>query len=93
MSYVDIDTSHFSGNECPQSQVFGLHLKAPAGDKLKLTPADPRWVELLPVVTLGPNSRHIFELGDEANKGVWSALMVRMIPDGGMVSTLPELGR
>lgn len=84
LHYVDIDTSHFSGNEAPQSQVFGLHLDQPAGDNLKLLPGDKRWEELLPVVTLGPNSRHIFELGDKAKEGLWSALMVRMIPDGGM---------
>jgi len=35
-------------------------------------------------VTLGPNSRHIFQLGSLAQGGAWSAVMVRMIPDGGM---------
>lgn len=79
LAYVDIDTSHFKGNECPQSQVFGLH-----GDTTDLKPTDKRWEELLPVVTLGPDSRHIFELSQAAKEGVWSALMVRMIPDGGM---------
>ena len=35
-------------------------------------------------MTLGPNSRHIFQLGSLAQGGAWSAVMVRMIPDGGM---------
>lgn len=82
--YCDIDTSFFSGNEAPQSQVFGLRLDKAAGADLVLSPNDKRWEELLPVVTLGPNSRHIFELNDRAKEGLWSALMVRMIPDGGM---------
>lgn len=85
LEYVDIDTSHFSGNECPESQVFGLRLDAgihAAGATLQDT--DPRWEELLPVVTLGPNSRHIYELNQRAKEGVWSAVMVRMMPDGGM---------
>lgn len=88
LSHVDIDTSHFSGNECPASQVFALQLdeKDIAGKKVKLSSTDKRWVELLPEVTLGPNSRHIFQLGKTASEGSWSAVMVRMIPDGGMVS-------
>jgi len=105
LSHVDIDTSHFSGNECPISQIFALKLSdeevaasAPAAvtDKtklkskskskpLKLSPNDPRWTEVLPQVTLGPNSRHIFELDSRGKEGVWSAVLVRMIPDGGMV--------
>jgi allantoicase len=101
LSHVDIDTSHFSGNECPESQIFALQLdQTPAANglvdgksakkayPLKLSPNDPRWQEILPVVALGPNSRHIFKLGQKANNGTWSAVMVRMIPDGGMVSTL-----
>ncbi|ORY21974.1 galactose-binding domain-like protein [Naematelia encephala] len=96
LHYVDIDTSHFSGNEAPASQVFALRLDPPststsssvlddvAQQSVKLSPNDKRWQEILPVVELGPNSRHIFELGSVAKAGVWSALMVRMIPDGGM---------
>ncbi|KAL1408127.1 Allantoicase [Vanrija albida] len=78
LDYVDIDTSHFSGNEAPQSAVLGV-----SGD-VPLKADDPRWEELLPVVTLGPNSRHIFELNAKAKDGLWSGLLVRMIPDGGM---------
>lgn len=86
--FVDIDTSHFSGNEAPMSQVFGLRLKEGEADaaKFRLSAKDPRWTEVLPVVELGPNSRHIFQLADAARDGEWGALMVRMIPDGGMVS-------
>lgn len=80
--YVDIDTSHFSGNEAPFSSVHALK-----GDTANLTDKDKRWEEILPKVELGPNSRHIFELGTKGKEGTWSALMVRMIPDGGMVCT------
>ena len=86
--YVDIDTSHFSGNEAPQSSVFGITLSEDElrlGHKVKINSKDSRWTEILPVVGLGPNSRHVFELGQEGKEGKWSALMVRMIPDGGMV--------
>ena len=84
LHYVDIDTSHFSGNEAPMSQVFALTLDEPLVDP-RLSHKDPRWTEILPTVELGPNSRHIFELGQVASQGHWSAVMVRMIPDGGMV--------
>lgn len=88
LEYVDIDTSHFSGNEAPMSQVFALCLDeaAHADGQLRIGPKDARWQEILPVVELGPNSRHIFKLGRQA-EGYWSAVMVRMIPDGGMVCT------
>ncbi|KAK8858443.1 allantoicase [Kwoniella newhampshirensis] len=83
--YVDIDTSHFSGNEAPQSQVFALSLTpSKNGQEPKLMPSNPKWVEVLPVVDLGPNSRHVFEIADTGKEGNWGAVMVRMIPDGGM---------
>jgi allantoicase len=89
--YVDIDTSHFSGNEAPESSVFGITLsedELKLGHNVKINSKDSRWTEILPVTGLGPNSRHIFELGAEGKEGKWSALMVRMIPDGGMVCRL-----
>ncbi|WWC70605.1 allantoicase [Kwoniella pini CBS 10737] len=87
ISYVDIDTSHFSGNEAPQSQVFALSQSSVNNTGRKITQPSPNtqgWIEILPVVDLGPNSRHIFQVNDEGKKGDWSWLMVRMIPDGGM---------
>jgi len=92
--YVDIDTSHFSGNEAPESSVFGITLsedELKLGHNVKINSKDPRWTEILPVTGLGPNSRHIFELGAEGKEGKWSALMVRMIPDGGMVCPLLQM--
>jgi allantoicase len=89
--YVDIDTSHFSGNEAPESSVFGITLsedELKLGHNVRINSKDSRWTEILPVTGLGPNSRHIFELGSEGKEGKWSALMVRMIPDGGMVRPL-----
>ncbi|OCF43935.1 allantoicase [Kwoniella heveanensis CBS 569] len=90
IEYVDIDTSHFSGNEAPQSQIFALtpedvaRILPSSGGKGKFSPSHPGWTEILPVVDLGPNSRHIFQVGGLGQKGHWGALMVRMIPDGGM---------
>ena len=86
IEYIDIDTSHFSGNEAPMSQVFALRLDDTS--VTRLSAKDPRWTEILPVVELGPNSRHIFKLGKQS-EGYWSAVMVRMIPDGGMVRPYP----
>lgn len=91
--YVDIDTSHFSGNEAPESSVFGITLsedELKLGQTVKINSKDSRWTEILPVTGLGPNSRHVFELGAEGKEGKWSALMVRMIPDGGMVCPVYE---
>lgn len=73
--------------------MFALSLDTVTDKKVKLSATDVRWQELLPEVTLGPNSRHIFQLGSKALQGSWSAVMVRMIPDGGMVSLLPTLRR
>ncbi|ORX40249.1 allantoicase [Kockovaella imperatae] len=81
LTYFDIDTSHFSGNEAPASQVFALSLSEPTSH---LSPNDERWQEVLPLVELGPNQRHIFRASHIGTRGVWSAVMVRMIPDGGM---------
>ena len=90
LQYLDIDTSHFSGNEAPASSVFALPDSALTG-KTQLSPNDARWKQILPVVNLEPNNRHIFELGPPVRQEVCSALMVRMIPDGGMVSQTSNL--
>ncbi|WWC62399.1 allantoicase [Kwoniella dejecticola CBS 10117] len=89
ISYVDIDTSHFSGNEAPQSQIFALSqssfpLTTEETALSQPTPNTKGWTEILPVVDLGPNSRHIFEVNEHGKKGTWAWVMVRMIPDGGM---------
>ncbi|KAI8458332.1 galactose-binding domain-like protein [Phakopsora pachyrhizi] len=74
----DIDTTSFNGNEAPTASVYGLNrLDAPP-----LSELDPAWVELLPIVSLGPSSRHLFEI--PKTKAAYRYLKLHMIPDGGI---------
>ncbi|KAJ7072146.1 galactose-binding domain-like protein [Mycena amicta] len=73
----DIDTSHFNGNEAPEVSVnvlSGLATEQPAKD-------DSRWIEVLPRVPLGPNSRHLFRI--PPTEGV-NFVKLNMYPDGGI---------
>lgn len=74
----DIDTSHFNGNEAPQSSVQALF----STDAADPTPEDERWVELLPKVNLGPSSRHLFTI-PQTDKA-YSHVKLNMYPDGGI---------
>ncbi|KAG8749487.1 Allantoicase [Serendipita sp. 396] len=74
----DIDTSHFNGNEAPQASVQAL-FTTEAED---LLPEDERWVELLPKVDLGPNSRHLFTI--PPTDKAYSHVKLNMYPDGGI---------
>ncbi|KAG8800263.1 Allantoicase, partial [Serendipita sp. 399] len=74
----DIDTSHFNGNEAPEASVQAL-FTTEAED---LFPEDERWVELLPKVALGPNSRHLFTIPQTDR--AYSHVKLNMYPDGGI---------
>ena len=76
LEYIEIDTAHFKGNEAPAASVFAHPLSAPAV-------GTEGWTEVLGVVELGPDARHVFRL--ESQERTWGSVMVRMIPDGGMV--------
>ncbi|RXK38566.1 allantoicase [Tremella mesenterica] len=81
LHYVDIDTSHFNGNEAPFAAVYALRHE---GSTERLSDEDKRWRELLTPTELGPDRRHIFQLGKEGEEEGWNILKVHMIPDGGM---------
>ncbi|KAJ1304530.1 hypothetical protein OPQ81_005671 [Rhizoctonia solani] len=74
----DIDTAHFSGNECPVASVQALFAHSeeqPQAD-------DPRWAEILPKVNLGPSSRHLFHIPQ--TKEAYTHVKLNMYPDGGI---------
>ncbi|KAI5123043.1 hypothetical protein M0805_000479 [Coniferiporia weirii] len=78
ISGFDIDTSHFNGNEAPEASVQAL---LDVGDKPP-TVDDPRWVEILPKVALGPSSRHLFKINRNAD--AYNYVKLNMYPDGGI---------
>ncbi|KAJ9112719.1 hypothetical protein QFC22_006221 [Naganishia vaughanmartiniae] len=84
----DIDTAHFTGNYGPEASVWGMKLdtvdkKGLKREEGKLDGDDPRWELLLPVVPLGPDSRHLFKLERPTEK-VYSHIKLCQIPDGGI---------
>ncbi|KAM6502037.1 allantoicase [Amanita muscaria] len=73
----DVDTSHFNGNEAPEVSVDAL-----LGDpKERPSVDDSRWTEILPKVTLGPNSRHLFKIPETAK---YNFVKLNIYPDGGI---------
>lgn len=86
----DLDTGHFNGNESPACSVYG-YLNSSSGmdpDNLKDTKPPSHdhsgWVELLPVVRLGPASRHLFVIDEDLEHTThgYQYLKLHMIPDG-----------
>lgn len=89
ISGFDIDTANFTGNEGPAADVWGIKLdvdgKTPEEIKKlesSLDAEDSRWEKLLPVVPLGPNSRHLFQIPTTTKS--YSHIKLHMIPDGGI---------
>ncbi|KAH9954136.1 allantoicase [Russula dissimulans] len=74
----DIDTSHFNGNEAPEASVQILHItegeEPPEAN-------DPRWMEVLPRVPLGPSARHFFTV---AETPAVNCVKLNTYPDGGI---------
>ncbi|TFK54159.1 allantoicase [Heliocybe sulcata] len=73
----DVDTSHFNGNEAPKVSIdalFSTEEQEPRVD-------DSRWNEILPIVPLGPNSRHLFKIPE--TPGV-NYVKLNLYPDGGI---------
>ncbi|KAI0268773.1 allantoicase [Gloeopeniophorella convolvens] len=74
----DIDTTHFNGNEGPEASVDALLIaegeEAPTAD-------DARWTEILPKVSLGPTSSHLFKIPETQ---AINYVKLNMYPDGGI---------
>lgn len=75
---LDIDTTHFNGNEGPAASVLGVF----APGIFHIEHDDSRWEEILPVVPLRPTQQHLFELGEWTVP--YTHIQLRMIPDGGI---------
>ncbi|KAF9469927.1 allantoicase [Collybia nuda] len=74
---LDIDTSHFNGNEAPQVSVEVLHGSESEEPDVK----DTRWSEILPKVNIGPSSRHLFKVTGTSGMNY---VKLNMYPDGGI---------
>jgi len=73
----DIDTTNFNGNEAPQASVEAL-LNYSSGDPQA---NDSRWSEILPIVDLGPSSRHLFRIPESS---CVNYVKLKIYPDGGI---------
>ncbi|WP_169570223.1 allantoicase [Sneathiella limimaris] len=79
---VDIDTSHFTGNYPPAASIDACYVDGEPD-------ATTEWVELVPSVSLGPDSHHYLKVESD---GTWSHLRLNIYPDGG-VARLRVYGR
>ncbi|KAL1755625.1 galactose-binding domain-like protein [Schizophyllum commune] len=77
ISGFDVDTTHFNGNEAPEVSVQILNgpVDQPPTEK------DPRWVEVLPKVPIGPTARHLFTIPETTCANY---VKLNMYPDGGI---------
>ncbi|KAF5393234.1 hypothetical protein D9757_000742 [Collybiopsis confluens] len=73
----DIDTTHFNGNEAPQVSVEAIY-EPLSSDPIS---TDPRWIEILPRVKIGPSSRHLFTIPHAPSA---TFVKLNMFPDGGI---------
>ncbi|KAF8577107.1 Allantoicase [Ramaria rubella] len=77
---LDIDTSHFNGNEAPEASVEGLFSDADVSP----TASDKNWNQILPRAPLGPNSRHLFKCSPADSNKTYNYVKLVMHPDGGI---------
>ncbi|EIN11886.1 Allantoicase [Punctularia strigosozonata HHB-11173 SS5] len=73
----DVDTTHFNGNEAPEVSIQALH----SVDGRDPVENDSRWIEILPKVSLGPSSRHLFKIPETQP---YNYVKLNMYPDGGI---------
>jgi allantoicase len=71
---VDIDTTHFNGNQPTHASVEGCFSRSKPNKKTK-------WTHLLGKKKLGPNKNHSFK---SQNKSVFNYIKLNIFPDGGV---------
>jgi len=71
---VDIDTSHFSGNQPTHASLEACYNNNSPNNKL-------RWITILNKKKLGPNKNHNFNI---KNKSVFTHIKLNIYPDGGV---------
>lgn len=76
---VDIDTSHFTGNQPPYGAVYGICAAADADPRVLRDRTD--WIQLTPQVPLRPGSHNLFATVDGT---VVTHVRLDIYPDGGV---------
>ena len=71
---IDIDTTHFNGNQPTHASIEGCFSKTKPNKKTK-------WISLLSKKKLGPNKNHNFTL---KNRSVYNYVRLNIFPDGGV---------
>ena len=71
---VDIDTTHFNGNQPSYASIEGCFSKTKPNKKTK-------WISLLNKKKLGPTKNHSFK---SKNKSVFNYIKLNIFPDGGV---------
>jgi len=79
---INIDTSHFTGNYPPAASIDACFVDGEPD-------AQTQWHELVPSVSLGPDSHHLLCV---ENSRTWSHLRLNIFPDGG-IARLRVYGR
>jgi len=71
---VDIDTTHFSGNQPTHASLEACHSNKKPNNK-------SRWITILNKKKLGPNKNHNFKI---KNKSIFTHIKLNIFPDGGI---------
>ncbi len=71
---VDIDTSHFNGNQPTHASLEACYSNKKPNKKI-------RWIKILNKKKLGPNKNHNFKI---KNKSVFTHIKLNIFPDGGV---------
>jgi allantoicase len=71
---IDIDTTHFNGNQPTHASIEGCSSRTKPNKKTK-------WISLLGKKKLGPNRNHSFK---SKNKSVFNYIRLNIFPDGGV---------
>ncbi len=74
ISNVDLDTTHFSGNQPTYSSLQACFSKSKPRKKAK-------WITILNKKKLGPNNNHNFKIN---NKSTFNYIRLNIFPDGGI---------